>query len=402
MIIFDDHRTAAFYPLALNRCLGDIRCGILKLRQRLEQFLGESDETKIWMDPALERLYRQRQPGWLVNQAAPKGCLLVNSRLRVDRDSIKAVQSLAQGQCLGAGDSILALKSNRELNRLPELSELDGMGFQVIESELFLYQDLSDLIHDNERLLRFDFEQLLYDNDNYFETEPGVTALNPYSIWIGEGVNLKPGVVLDASDGPIVLDQGAQVLANAVIMGPAFIGKGSLVKVGAKIYGGSSIGPVCKVGGEIENSIFQAYSNKQHDGFLGHSIVGEWVNIGADTNNSDLKNTYRNVGYHSYLQGGRVDSGKMFLGSMIGDHVKLGINVTLNTGSVIGVGSNLWGSELISGFVPDFSWGTANSYDKYRFDRFCDTASAVKARRGLEFGHEEKELFQAIHERREN
>lgn len=402
MVIFDDHRTAAFYPLALSRSVCDIRCGILKLRQRLEQFLGDDEDTQVWMDPALEKLYQKRQPLWILNQAAAKGSLLVNSRLKVDQESIDAARGLLEGQCLMANESILALKSNRDLNQLPKLSDLGEMGFELIESELYLYQDLSDLIHDNERLLRFDFDRLLYDSDNYFETEPGVTALNPYSIWIGEDVNLKPGVVLDASDGPIVLDQGVQILANAVIMGPAFIGKNSLVKVGAKIYGGSSIGPVCKVGGEIENSIFQAYSNKQHDGFLGHSIVGEWVNIGADTNNSDLKNTYRNVSYHSYLEGGRVDSGKIFLGSMIGDHAKLGINVTLNTGSVIGVGSNLWGSDLISGFVPDFSWGTAGKYEKYRFDRFCDTAAAVKARRGLEFGSQEKELFEAIYARREN
>ncbi|MCB5224209.1 MAG: putative sugar nucleotidyl transferase [Candidatus Cloacimonadaceae bacterium] len=402
MIIFDDYRTAAFYPLTQNRCLGDLRCGILKLRQRLEQFLDDRDDVEIWMDPLLAKLYQQRQPQWLVNQPASEGDLLVNSRLKVDQNSIEAVKRLIVGQCLAKQNDVIALKTNQKLSRIPQLSELREMGFQIIESDVALYQDLSDLIHDNDRLLRFDFEHLFYDNENYFETEPGVTALNPYSIWIGEGVSLKPGVVLDASDGPIILDQGAKVLANAVIMGPAFIGKNSVVKIGAKIYGGSSIGPVCKVGGEIESSIFQAYSNKQHDGFLGHSIVGEWVNIGADTNNSDLKNTYRSVGFHSYLAGGRVDSGKMFLGAMIGDHVKLGINVSLNTGSVIGIGSNLWGSELISGFVPDFSWGTASKLDKYRFDRFCDTAARVKARRNLEFSPEETELYQAIYTRTKN
>lgn len=399
MIIFDDQDRAAFYPLALNRSVGDLRCGILKLRQRLEQFLEDGETTAIWIDPLLTPLYRERKPDWQVNAPAPANSLLVNSRLKVSQSSIEAVKNLPAGHCLHRGDLILALRCPRELSSLPGIAELEGLDFQLIPSDLETYDNLSDIIHDNERLLRFDFEHLFYDNNNYFETEMGVTALNPYNIWIGENVELKPGVVLDASDGPIVLDQGARVLANAVITGPAYIGKKSLVKVGAKIYGGTSVGPVCKIGGEVEGSIFQAYSNKQHDGFLGHSFVGEWVNIGADSNNSDLKNTYRTVGFHSYLSGARIDSGTMFLGALIGDHVKLGINTSVNTGCVIGIGSNLFGPDLISGFIPDFSWGPASQLGKYRLDRFCETAALVKARRDLEFSPAEREIFGVLHGR---
>jgi UDP-N-acetylglucosamine diphosphorylase/glucosamine-1-phosphate N-acetyltransferase len=194
-----------------------------------------------------------------------------------------------------------------------------------------------------------------------------------------------------------VLDGGVRILPNSVIMGPAYIGKSSLIKAGAKIYGGTSIGPVCKVGGEVEGSIFQAYSNKQHDGFLGHSFIGEWVNIGADTNNSDLKNTYKNVAFHSYLENARIDSGTMFLGTMVGDHTKLGINCSINTGSVIGVGCNLWDSDLISDFIPDFSWGPARELTSYRFDAFCQVAATVKSRRGLSFTEAEEELYSRIH-----
>lgn len=399
MIIFDDHHSAAFYPLTLNRSVGDLRCGILKLRQRLQQFLEDNDDTAIWVDPALAGIYRERKPEWLVNESAPSTALLVNSRLRVNQDSIEQIKKLSQGSCLHRGELILAIRSNREMSQLPTLEQLSAIGCHLIDSDLPTYDNLSDIIHDNERMLRFDFEHLFYDNNNYFETEMGVTALNPYSIWIGENVELKPGVVLDASDGPIVLDQGVKVLSNAVITGPAYIGKKSLVKVGAKIYGGTSIGPVCKIGGEIEGSIFQAYSNKQHDGFLGHSFVGEWVNIGADTNNSDLKNTYGNVSFYSYLSGARLDSGSMFLGALIGDHVKLGINASINTGCVIGIGSNLYGADLISDFIPDFSWGKASELTKYRFDRFCETATAVKARRSLDFTPAERELYQALYRR---
>ena len=399
MIVFDDQYRAAFFPLAQNRSVGDLRCGILKLRQRLQQFLDDSDETAVWTDPLLTGLYRERKPEWPVNQPALANTLLVNSRLKVTQASIETLKSLPQGSCLHHGDVILALRTLEEMPALPALDELSGQGYKLLPSELELYCNLCDIIHDNDRLLRFDFEQLFYDNDNYFETEPGVTALNPYGIWIGEKVELKPGVVLDASDGPIVLDQGARVLANAVITGPAYIGKKSLVRVGAKIYGGTSIGPVCKIGGEVEGSIFQAYSNKQHDGFLGHSFIGEWVNLGADTNNSDLKNNYGNVSFHSYLSDSKVDSGTMFLGTMIGDHAKLGINTSINTGCVIGIGSNLYGPNLISGFIPDFSWGQASQLVRYHFDRFCATAAAVKARRGLEFSSAETELFRVLHGR---
>jgi UDP-N-acetylglucosamine diphosphorylase/glucosamine-1-phosphate N-acetyltransferase len=396
MLVFDDQHRAAFFPLAENRSVGDLRCGILKLRQRLQQFLEDSDDTAVWTDPLLTELYRERKPEWRVNQPAPAHTLLVNSRLRVDQASIEAVKNLPAGHCLHQGEVILALRTLKETPALPTLDGLAGQGYTLLPSDLELYHNLSDIIHDNDRLLRFDFEHLFYDNDNYFETELGVTALNPYSIWIGENVDLKPGVVLDASDGPIVLDQGARVLANAVITGPAYIGKRSLVRVGAKVYGGTSIGPVCKVGGEVEGSIFQAYSNKQHDGFLGHSFIGEWVNLGADTNNSDLKNTYGSVGFYSYLSGSRVDSGSLFLGALIGDHAKLGINTSINTGCVIGVGSNLWGPHLISGFIPDFSWGQASELESYRFDRFCATATLVKARRELEFSPAETEVFRVL------
>lgn len=395
MIVFDDSKADAFYPLTLNRCVGDLRCGILKLRQRLQQLFGDEDQA-VWIDPRLEKLYQERHPDWLINQLPRANTLFVNSRLKISPEAIEAVSRLKLGQCLHHDEDLLAYFGNWPASEAPSTSELSLQGCEMIPSQTCLYANLSDIIHHNEQMLRFDFEQFFYDKDNYFETEPGVTILNPYNVWLAENVELKPGVVLDASAGPIVLDEGVRVLPNAVIIGPAYIGKNSLIKVGAKIYGGSSIGPVCKVGGEVEGSIFQAYSNKQHDGFLGHSYIGEWVNIGADTNNSDLKNTYKNVAFYSYAAQGKVDSGSMFLGALLADHVKLGINTSLNTGSVIGIGSNLWGSDLISDFIPDFSWGQAKELTSYRFEAFCQTAEAVKARRNLPFTDLERSLLQQI------
>ncbi len=187
-------------------------------------------------------------------------------------------------------------------------------------------------------------------------------------------------------------------MPNAVLCGPLYVGKNSLIKIGAKLYGGTSIGKVCKVGGEVEGTIFQGYSNKQHDGFLGHAYIGEWVNLGADTNNSDLKNTYKNVAYYSYATKTKLDSGTQFLGCFIGDHSKTGINCSINTGAVIGIGSNLFGRDLISDFIPDFSWGEAGSLVPYRFAAFCETATLVKQRRLMAFDQLETEFYKSLYE----
>ena len=397
MIIFDDKKQNLFFPLTLNRSVGDLRCGILKLRQRLEELL-DAEDTTFWIDPDLQDLYKTRHPDWKLNEPANQRTLMVNSRLKPSSESINAIKDLKPNQGLVQGDDLIAFYAPKTISELPVPLELKAAGIELIPSQLTLYQNLSELINDNERLIRLDFEQFFYDQDNYFETEPGVTVLNPYYIWIGENVSLNPGCVLDASEGPIIIDEGTNVLPNAVICGPAYIGKKSLIKVGAKIYGGTSIGPVCKVGGEVEESIIQAYSNKQHDGFLGHSYIGEWVNIGAGSSNSDLKNTYKNVKFYSYASGEKIDSGTMFLGSMVGDYVKLGINTSVNTGCVIGFGCNLWSSDLIADFIPDFSWGRASQLTKYRFEAFCETAQLVKKRRGLELSPEEIALFKKIWE----
>jgi UDP-N-acetylglucosamine diphosphorylase / glucose-1-phosphate thymidylyltransferase / UDP-N-acetylgalactosamine diphosphorylase / glucosamine-1-phosphate N-acetyltransferase / galactosamine-1-phosphate N-acetyltransferase len=391
LVVFDDKHHKSFYPIAQTRSVGDLRCGILKLRQRLEYIFADGD-TGILIDDSLVDLYRDRHPDWIVNDLPAGEKLYLNSRLIISDEAVNAVKALGINQALINGEDIIALRSDKSLTwgfQLP-------VDIQQIHSALPLYAHIAQLIHDNGRLISWDFEHIFYDADNFFETEPGVSVLHPYNVWIAEGVELAPNVVLDASEGPIVIDEGARVMAGAVLCGPLYVGKKSLIKIAAKIYGGTSIGPVCKVGGEVEGSIFQAYSNKQHDGFLGHAYIGEWVNLGADTNNSDLKNTYKNVLYHNYLTKTKIDSGSQFMGSVIGDHSKTGINTSLNTGLVIGCACNIYGSGLFSAFVPDFSWGEAQALTEYRFSDFCDTAAIVKKRRNLELSDSERRLYQTI------
>lgn len=399
IIVFDDHKRSSFYPLTLTRSTGDLRCGILKLRQRLESSFGADETTSVIIDPVLVPLYTERHPDWQINSPLEGKRLYINSRVKISDDSLKQIKALGDNSALVHDNYVIAVlvtskhagfTSQIETSKLPN-------GINIIPTVHPTYDCMSDIIHDNSRMLNWDFNHYFYDSDNFFETEPGVTVLHPYNVWIAEGVSLSPGVVLDASEGPIVIDEGAKVMPNAVLCGPLYIGKKSLVKIGAKIYGSTSIGPVCKVGGEIEGSIFQAYSNKQHDGFLGHAYIGEWVNLGADTNNSDLKNTYKNVTFYSYPHHSKIDSGTRFLGCVIGDHSKTGINCSINTGAVIGVGCNLWGQGLISDFIPDFSWGESKQLIPYRLQAFCETAGVVKQRRNLSFSEAEAKLYQHIY-----
>lgn len=297
-----------------------------------------------------------------------------------------------------ADGSLIALRTAHGAKSFAELISIAATVTSSIDTGIQLYMQLADLIHDNARMICWDFANFFYDAENFMETEPGVSLLDPYNIWIGEGTSIKPGVVLDASSGPIVIDNDVVIMPNAVICGPAYIGKKSVIKIAAKIYPGTSIGPVCKIGGEVEGSIFQAYSNKQHEGFIGHSYIGEWVNLGADTNNSDLKNTYKNVAYYSYSLQKKIDSGTMFLGTVIGDHTKLGINCTINTGCVIGTASNLWGSDLLTDYIPPFSWGTALAIQKYRYEAFMQTLELVKSRRKINTGNAERQLYKSLSE----
>lgn len=391
IVIFDDHVERSFYPISQTRSVGDLRCGILKLRQRLE-YEFDAKETILLLNPRLEELYQQRHPDWMVNRVPDGDKLYLNSRIKLDDKAIAEIRKLDADHVLEATEGTIAIRSSEPLKHglenLPQLHK--------IPSNIGLYRHLADIIHDNARLINRDFEHVFYEEDNFFETETGVSVLNPYQVWLAEDIQLAPNVVLDASGGPIVIDKGARVMANSVIMGPAYIGKNSLIKVGAKIYGSTSIGPICKIGGEIEGSIFQAFSNKQHDGFLGHSYIGEWVNIGADTNNSDLKNTYKSVKTYNYQSSDMIDSETQFMGCVMGDHVKTGINTSLNTGLVIGTGSNVFGGKLFSGFIPDFSWGEADSLTKYRFSAFCDTVAIVKGRRGLTLSDQETRLLKHL------
>ena len=383
-IIFEDQAYENFLPFTYTRFTGDMRLGILKLRQKIGLILNFTP-NKIVIREELEDLYKERHPDWMINSFKSGDYLFINSRIKLTDEIASEIENLKPSESLVAQKIILAFRIKIDDNTQITTETLESayINLPQIESKGSspLWQYTWDFVHHNGEAIKEDFDLVFYEEDNFMEIDPGATAINPYQIWIGEGAKLKQGVILDATDGPIIIDEYATIMHNAVIIGPVYIGKKSIIKVSAKIYPNTSIGPNCKIGGEVEDTIIQAYTNKQHDGFLGHSYLGEWINIGADTNNSDLKNTYKSVKVYFYPEKRKINTNTLFIGTLIGDHSKIGINCSINTGTVIGFGVNIYGSHLINDFIESFSWGEANNLEKYQYEKFIETATIVKHRR---------------------
>ncbi|HAW52720.1 MAG TPA: glucose-1-phosphate thymidylyltransferase, partial [Flavobacteriales bacterium] len=207
--------------------------------------------------------------------------------------------------------------------------------------------------------------------------------------------------ILNSKSGPIIIDEGAEVMEGCMIHGPFYLGKHSVLKMGAKIYGPTSIGEYSKVGGEVNNSVINSYSNKAHDGFLGNSVIGQWCNLGADSNNSNLKNDYSIVKLWDYEKSSFVRSGLQFLGLIMGDHSKCGINTMFNTGTVVGVSSNIYGAGFQPNFIPSFSWGKPGSFTTYQFGKAIQVGKIVMERRNLILDQKEENVLKAVFERTE-
>ena len=252
-----------------------------------------------------------------------------------------------------------------------------------------------DLVHRNAGMIVHAWRRLA-DRGIVGKVDGGAHILEHSHVTIGRGSRIKPGAVLDAESGPIIIGENVTIQPNATVQGPCFIGDGSVVLTGVSVRGGSSIGPVCKIGGEIEGSILHGFSNKQHDGFLGHAYVGEWVNLAADTINSDLKNTYGPV--RVPINGVEVDSGQIFVGLTIGDHSKTGIGQLFPTGSVVGFGSSVATSGLAPKWVPSFRWLTDETNESYDVERCLNVAKIVMGRRDRTLSPAEETLFRRLPE----
>ncbi|MDZ7343432.1 MAG: GlmU family protein [candidate division KSB1 bacterium] len=398
LCIFEDERTTRLYPLALTRPVFDLRCGISLLREKISRrFTGS--RLHLFCRDYLAAFVRETTREARVNQIPSDSCLFINGRFILgEKLPTPGSQNMVWQK---DGEVAAAWISDNRLSTLAKIKDgaiptswFDGLAVEEIEGTFIRYP--WDLVHHNAAQIKNDFAYFNHGGQLLGKIYPNVTLLNEKNIYIAATAKIKPGAVLDAEEGPIFIDEGATIMANACLQGPVFVGPKSTIKMGAKIYEGTSIGEGCKVGGEVEASIIHSYSNKQHEGFLGHSYLGQWVNIGADSNNSDLKNNYSTV--KVYVNGELVDSGLLFVGLIMGDHSKCGINTMFNTGTIVGVMSSVFGTGYPEKFIPSFTWGGIAKMDTYELEKALEVARRVMARRKMALSTAQETILRRVFE----
>jgi UDP-N-acetylglucosamine diphosphorylase/glucosamine-1-phosphate N-acetyltransferase len=360
-------------PFTFVRPVSEIRVGILRIREKWEKELGT---TASWMTESyLKPLYPE--------PAFDAPCLLVNSSLLPDAGLIPFIQSAQDGFCYFQGGQFLFGK----VKNLDSFKNIEYVR-QEYSGSVRQIQFPWDIFGMNGAEIRHDFERIQAGSKSEELKDEFTRVYNPKNLWLGKHVKCR-AAVLNAEDGPIVIGDNVEIQEGAVVRGPVYIGDGAVINMGAKIRPDTTIGPLCKVGGELSNVVFFGHSNKAHDGFLGNSVIAEWCNLGADTNTSNLKNNYQPVSIYSYAERGMVNTGQIFCGLLMGDHCKTGINSMFNTGTVMGVAVNVYDSSFPPKFIPSFSWGTGHGgFETYKFEKFLETERLVMARR-------KKELSQA-------
>jgi UDP-N-acetylglucosamine diphosphorylase/glucosamine-1-phosphate N-acetyltransferase len=312
---------------------------------------------------------------------------------------VRQVQALAPGQGLYC-DEVLVAAHLADASQVAELIQ-DGLREQQQVAEpVTVISRPWQLFLQNGAEIRRDFALLTHGRTSQPVGDAHTIVYAPENIFIEEGVKIR-AAILNAENGPIYLGKNVQVHEGAVLKGPLAVGEGSHVNVGAKLRGDNTIGPFCKVGGEIGNSILLGYSNKGHEGYLGNSVIGEWCNLGADTNTSNLKNNYAPVKVWSHTAHRFVDTGQTFCGLMMGDHSKCGINTMFNTGTVVGVGANIFGAGFPRQFIPSFSWGGPAGFETFRLPKFAEVAERVLSRRGLGYDEIEQALMAEVYKQTE-
>jgi UDP-N-acetylglucosamine diphosphorylase/glucosamine-1-phosphate N-acetyltransferase len=379
-ILFDDHSRNNLLPLTFMRPVAEIRLGILTIREKWERLLNAKTSTLT------ESYLSEKFP--IIKE---KTNLLINGSVCPSRELVDEINQLKPGQTLVSDDAIIALHINEE--ELDDAGDVDISGIDEImtKTEFLKINDTWDIFSKNGLAIQSDFKLITQGRKSQKLSNTN-RVVGEENIFIEEGAKVE-FAILNASTGPIYIGKDAEVMENSVVRGPFALCEHGVLKMAAKIYGPTTIGPYSKVGGEINNSVIFGYSNKAHDGFIGNSVIGEWCNLGADTNNSNLKNSYDNVKLWSYPQNTFVDTGLQFCGLIMGDHSKTGINTMLNTGTVIGVNANVFGAGYQRNFVPSFSWGGTSGFKIYDIKKAMKVAEAVYKRRNKKFDEIEQDIM---------
>ncbi|MCC6548910.1 MAG: GlmU family protein [Ignavibacteriaceae bacterium] len=404
--IFEDIYYDRLEPLIYSRPAYDLVCGMNMLREKIARAYP-GVRVSLHTRPYLDAFLKNKYPDITVNTIHDDECLFVNGRMLAPENLAEIIPIDDKVDKLYiSGDNIAAARVSgsklkeikKSITDLLSRSNFDSLPVEKVDIRFVDYcWDLisnngAELLKDQMHIInkvRSEKKELIRG-----EVHPGVHMIERDNIFIAEGARILPGVVLDATNGPIVIDHNAVIYSNAVIEGSVYVGEFSQVKSCSRIYESVSIGRVCKIGGELEHSIVHSLTNKQHAGFLGHAYLGSWVNIGADTNCSDLKNNYGSV--KIYVNGEMVNSGQQFLGVIMGDHSKTSINTMINTGTVVGFSCNLFGSGFPPKYIPSFSWGGSESMTTYDLERSLETAKRVMLRRNKIMSEPEEKLIRKV------
>lgn len=378
-ILFDSDVRNSLLPFTYTRPVADIRIGILTIREKWEFFLGYTTTT------ITEEYLVDKYPMVELDKN-----IVINASFLPTNKLVKMVKKLSSNQAIFKDDQVIAFfTSDTQEN-------VDFDSYEQIEflDDLIHIKHTTDIFSLNDKAIQSDFD--LITKGRVSEPIPeNVQVVNKDNIFIEKGATITFSS-LNASNGPIYIGKDSEIMEGSMVRGPFALCEHSTLKMGAKIYGATTVGPYCKVGGEVNNSVLFGYSSKGHEGFLGNSVLGEWCNIGADSNTSNLKNNYAEVKLWNYENERFMNTGLQFCGLMMGDHSKCGINTMFNTGTVVGVSANIFGGGFPRNFIPSFSWGGAAGFTTYHMNKVIEVAKVVMERRKIELSELDKNILQYV------
>jgi UDP-N-acetylglucosamine diphosphorylase/glucosamine-1-phosphate N-acetyltransferase len=380
-ILFDGSSRGSLLPFTYTRPVAEIRIGILTIREKWEKLLGatvtylteEYLEKKFPMVEFEENIY-------------------IDASIIPTENLAEEVGFLAENQAIVSNNDMIAFYASQTQE------QVDFRSYEFVDftEEVLKLEKLTDIFSNNYRAIALDFELLTQDRKSKLISATN-TIIGAAQVFVEEGAILEY-VTINANEGPVYIGKDALVMEGSLIRGPFSLGEQSVVKMGSKIYGGTTIGPNCTVGGEVKNVVMFGNSNKGHDGYLGNSVVGEWCNIGADTNCSNMKNNLSSVKIWNYEERDFVDSDKQFCGLFLGDHSKLGINTMINTGTVIGVATNVFGAGFPAKFIPSFSWGGFENSIPYILEKAIEDAKKMCGLKKQSFSDLDADILQSVFE----
>lgn len=380
-ILFDGDVRKSLLPFTYTKPVADLRIGILTIREKWEKYLSLTTTT------ITEEYLEEKYPMVELEEN-----ILINASFCPTKSLVEKVKNLSKNEAIFKGDDVIAFftSDTQEEVNFDDYTQIE------FDEEIIQVKNTWDIFSLNEKAIQQDFD-LITEGRTSQPIPEGTRSINKENIFIEEGAVIT-FAILNASTGPIYIGKDAKVMENSVIKGPFGMCNNAEVKMAARISDATTLGPYCKVGGEVSNSVLMGYSSKGHDGYLGNSVLGEWCNLGADTNTSNLKNNYAEVKLWDYNTGRFAKTGLQFCGLMMGDHSKCGINTMFNTGTVVGVSANIFGSGFPRNFIPSFSWGGAAGFTEYKTNKVYEVAAVVMQRRKLVFDEVEQRILQSVFE----